>query len=114
MTFSISKTEIENINTLVFEPDKLKNVFDIKKNILAYGNLEKFDGYISAIFPENHYKLLNELVNELSLLSYEEQCEIILLFFNNTSKLKNKNINYLINVILLHKLNKQLNRYMLN
>lgn len=31
MTFSISKTEIENINTLVFEPDKLKNVFDIKK-----------------------------------------------------------------------------------
>jgi hypothetical protein len=114
MINDILNSEIENINTLVFNPTNLNNIFDIQKNIKTYGNLEKIDGYISAVFPEKHYTLLNQLVMKLSLLDKEEQSEIILTFFKNTSELKNKNINYIINVILLHKLNKQLDRYMLN
>ncbi|NAS19017.1 hypothetical protein GND98_014340 [Clostridium butyricum] len=111
----ISKEEVHDIVELMFKPDEIKNVFNIKRNIKAYANIEKLDGYALVHLGDKLNEMANNLSNELAKMEDEQdRKEVIYKFMLEVDKVKDKNMRFLMKVVLVHRVNKRLNKYLLN
>lgn len=109
----ISKEEIADIHSLLSGPDDIKNIFNIKKNIKAYANLEKLDGYALTHLGSIN-ELANKLVDELYMANEDERNDTLYDYISRIKMIKSHNISTLAYIMILHRLNKKFNKYLLN
>lgn len=109
----ITDNEFKDMCDLLSRPNDIKNVFNIKKNIVAYANLEKIDGYALTHLGKIN-NLANKLVDELYLADKISKYEILYNYIKNIIAIDALNISTLSYIMILHRLNKKFNKYLLN
>lgn len=110
---TLTKQEQKLIARLINHPEEIDSFMRVKENIKIYSTLEKLDMYTVMILGVEINELMNELVESLILLDDNERNIGILNFIKEILKIKTDKAKFLINITLLHRINKALNKYLL-
>ncbi|HBJ1652023.1 hypothetical protein [Clostridium botulinum] len=111
----ISKKELSDIIGLINKPSEMSNLFNIKTNIKIYANIEKIDGYALVYLGDELNEMAINLANELSVMNSEsDRNEILCKIIKDMNEIKNRNLVFLGIITVLHRMNKNMNRYLLD